>query len=77
MKSWHHEYQVSAKDREKTQLEYEIKKDLEELEAGRAQENAYNVWIENIILLKDIKFNSKCYYCYSITLYKHYDMLYL
>ena len=59
MKSWHHEYQVSAKDREKTQLEYEIKKDLEELEAGRAQENAYNVWIENLILLKDIKFNSK------------------
>ena len=43
MKSWHHEYQVMAKDREKTQLEYEIKKDLEELEAGRAQENAYNV----------------------------------
>ena len=59
MKSWHHEYQVMAKDREKTQLEYEIKKDLEELEAGRAQENAYNVGIKRFIELKDIKFYRK------------------
>ena len=43
MKSWHQEYQVAAKDREKTQLEYEIKKDLEELEAGKAQEHLMNV----------------------------------
>ena len=35
MKSWHHEYQVSAKDREKKQLEYEIKKDLEEENQSR------------------------------------------
>ena len=48
-----------AKDREKAQLEYEIKKDLEELEAGRAQENAYNVGIECLIRFKDIKFCSK------------------
>ena len=59
MKSWHHEYQVMAKDREKAQLEYEIKKDLEELEAGRAQENAYNVGIERLIQFKDIKLCSK------------------
>ena len=48
-----------AKDREKAQLEYEIKKDLEELEAGRAQENAYNVGIERLIRFKYIKFCSK------------------
>ena len=60
MKSWHTEYQVTAKDREKTQLEYEIKRDLEELEAGKAQENAYYVRLKypiqyNVTQLDNIK----------------------
>ena len=32
-------------------MDYEIKKDLEELEAGQAQENAYNVWVEHCCVL--------------------------
>ena len=40
LKSWNHEYQVSAKERERSQLSYEAKKDLEELDAAKAQEDA-------------------------------------
>ena len=45
LKSWNHEYQVSAKERERSQLSYEAKKDLEELDAAKAQEDAIFVGI--------------------------------
>ena len=43
LNSWGHEYQVLSKDRLEAQLSYEAKRDIEELEAAVAQDDALNV----------------------------------
>ena len=71
MKSWHTEYQVTAKDREKTQLEYEIKRDLEELEAGKAQENAYYVRLKYPIQYNVTQLDIKTVFLFLIIFYNN------